>query len=911
MAATPSQPLPPKEQALFRSVVKHYEAKAYKKAIKAADAILKKFAEHGETLAMKGLTINSQVDGAQKDGKKEEAYELVRRGLKADLRSHVTWHVYGLLYRSDREYREAIKCYLNALRIDKENAQILRDLANLQVQMRDLSGYVDTRHTLLTLKPSNRNNWISFAVAHHINKNHTMAVEILESYEKTLEEVPSNEAYEHSEMLMYKSRVLEEGGRLQEALEVLELNDAKIRDRWGRAQSRASLLLRLGQASAAGVNGLQVWKAEAAYRALIELNPDHYRMHEGLQAALGLRPAPGAALTDDQRTRLGTLYKDLQELYPRSSACRRIPLDCLTGAAFEAALADYCKKYLIKGVPSLFVDLLPLYADAAKVATTHALFERWCATLRTGDGFGDGTGSEVGQAFVWTLLFLAQSYNHAGRFADALKLADEAILVSPSTTEGFSIKGKILAHAGCPEGAAHLAEAARRGDLGDRYLNSMAVRALLDAGRPDAADLTAGLFVRDDAGAPPSSVLYDMQHMWYEVAAGDCHWRLGDLSKALKKYVAVTKHFDDIHEDQFDFHGYCMRKMTLRAYIDMLNMEDKLYGSDYYSQAATGAITAYLALHDAPKAADAEADEEAKMKLMSADEKKKYKLKKKKEEKNAVKAADEKKAAEEAMRVAREAAAKAAAAATGDKKKTGGGPAKEKDADPDGAKLAATADPLGEATKLVVMLKEHAGARVSTQLAAFGVYRRKGRLLLALAAVTRAAAASDGGPGHPDVHVAVVRLAALAAASPPANPAAAAVLSDGVKALLAPSTDAVSYAKAWQAEHAGASGGVRARIAAATAAVALDGSVAAKAAALALVTGSQLTSVSHADAVAALAALTDKGSPLADEAAAAAFNASAAKAFPYSASFGGDAQVTNYEVFQFDGLLEAFGKLSF
>lgn len=173
-----SQPLPPKEAALFRSVVKHYENKQYKKALKAADAILKKFAEHGETLAMKGLTINNQVDGAQKvnddqssqcprrtlrttcmgawafwhdmaaaagqtvcwsghacmhaaaacmhgtppctihvaatpdrkhtrththactvsgaqDGKKEEAYELVRRGLKADLRSHVTWHVYG------------------------------------------------------------------------------------------------------------------------------------------------------------------------------------------------------------------------------------------------------------------------------------------------------------------------------------------------------------------------------------------------------------------------------------------------------------------------------------------------------------------------------------------------------------------------------------------------------------------------------------------------------------------------------------------------------------------------------------------------------------------------------------------------------------------------------------------------
>eukprot|EP00955_Chlamydomonas_euryale_P088548 364389-Chlamydomonas_euryale.AAC.10 len=84
-----TQPLPSKEQALFRSVIKHYENKQYKKAVKAADQILKKFPDHGETLAMKGLTLNHQ------DGKKEEAYELVRKGLKADLKSHVCWHVYG------------------------------------------------------------------------------------------------------------------------------------------------------------------------------------------------------------------------------------------------------------------------------------------------------------------------------------------------------------------------------------------------------------------------------------------------------------------------------------------------------------------------------------------------------------------------------------------------------------------------------------------------------------------------------------------------------------------------------------------------------------------------------------------------------------------------------------------------
>ena len=54
-----------------------------------------------------------------------------------NFRSHVCWHVYGLMYRSDRDYREAIKCYRNALRLDKENAQILRDLSLLQVLLLD------------------------------------------------------------------------------------------------------------------------------------------------------------------------------------------------------------------------------------------------------------------------------------------------------------------------------------------------------------------------------------------------------------------------------------------------------------------------------------------------------------------------------------------------------------------------------------------------------------------------------------------------------------------------------------------------------------------------------------------------------------------------------------------------------
>jgi hypothetical protein len=51
------------------------------------------------------------------------------------VRSHICWHVFGLIQKSDKNLKEASKCYLNALRIDPSNQNILRDLSSLQVQV--------------------------------------------------------------------------------------------------------------------------------------------------------------------------------------------------------------------------------------------------------------------------------------------------------------------------------------------------------------------------------------------------------------------------------------------------------------------------------------------------------------------------------------------------------------------------------------------------------------------------------------------------------------------------------------------------------------------------------------------------------------------------------------------------------
>ena len=127
-AAVPpgQQVLVGKEASTFKEVNRLYECRDFKKALRLCDDILKKVADHGETMALKAMCLHGS-------GKKEEALELSRRALKANMKSQVTWHVLGTMHRSDMNHREAMRCFLQALKWDKDNLNILRDVATVQV----------------------------------------------------------------------------------------------------------------------------------------------------------------------------------------------------------------------------------------------------------------------------------------------------------------------------------------------------------------------------------------------------------------------------------------------------------------------------------------------------------------------------------------------------------------------------------------------------------------------------------------------------------------------------------------------------------------------------------------------------------------------------------------------------------
>ena len=258
---------------------------------------------------MKALIINSQ-------GHSEEAFALAKEALRNDMKSHITWHVYGLLWRSQKNFEEASKAYKFALKIAPDSQQIQRDLAWLQVQMRDYQGFIQTRRTILQERSNVRSHWTAMAIAYHIAGELAGAEKTLTAFEGTLKQVPPRSDIENSEAAMYKNSIIAEMGETERALEHLESINHIVLDRVAWMEMRARYLLQLGRKE----------DAEQAYRALLERNNEYRAYYDGLESALGLDKADKESLQ-----RLEELYQSYAEKNERTDAPRRIPLDFLTG----------------------------------------------------------------------------------------------------------------------------------------------------------------------------------------------------------------------------------------------------------------------------------------------------------------------------------------------------------------------------------------------------------------------------------------------------------------------------------------------------------------------------------------------------------------------------------------------------
>ncbi|KIM24065.1 hypothetical protein M408DRAFT_331983 [Serendipita vermifera MAFF 305830] len=707
-------PLPAKEAALFKTLLAQYEARQLKKAIKTADQILKKAGTHGETISMKGLVLTYQ-------GKREEGLELVKKGVALDLSSHICWHVYGLVHKQEKNYGEALKCYSQALKFDATNMNILRDAATLQAQLRMFDTLEQTRLTILKLRMSLRQNWVALAVAYALNSNWAACQKLLEEFLVLAKSVPPYDP-EFSELLLFYITALERNEQYQTALDKLvqAVESNQIVDRMRTSIIHPRLLKKLGR----------VEDATAYYKKLIARNPDCYESYQAYFEHLGLSLEGSSA--EDAEKIISELETFAAE-FPRALVPQRIILTVTKGEHFERVAKKYIHRALKKNLPSLFVDLKPLYKDQEKCQTIQTIVEDYKTELEAAQG-STGEDAESPTTYVWTLYYLGLHYSAIKDFVRANELLETAISHTPTLPELVMAKARNLKRAGDYVGAVASMDAARELDGQDRFLNTKCATYHLKAGDVEGAQNLLGMFTKKDA-ATPAKDLEDMQSFKFLLEDGVANMRNNHLAIALKRFISIDGIFLDMHEDQYDFHSYCIRRFTLNIYLDIIHWDDELRWNPIYIKAVVNACKIYLRLFDEPGLAAAQTAPVPK-----ADEKKS----KKQVKKERIKAAEE---ARRASLLDKE----------GDETNR-----EKKDDDPDGHKAISVEDPIEQAAKLLQPFTARNHQNVDIWIMTYDVAIRRKKYLQALRALESVRAIDAS---HPQLHYRLIDLQVIVSTS--------------------------------------------------------------------------------------------------------------------------------------------------
>jgi len=659
---------------------------------------LRKNPNHADTQAMKALIISNQ-------GQQKEAFALAKMALNNNMKSHVCWHVYGLLYRAEKNFDESIKAYKFALRLDPESVPIQRDLAHLQIQMRDYQGYIQSRRNMLQQKPGFRQNWTALAVAHHLAGNMEDAENVLTTYEDTLKQKPTRADMEHWEAVLYKNYIIAESGEYEKALEHLDAVGKKSPDVLGVMEMRAEYLLKLGKNA----------DAANAYAALLDRNPDDSAYYDALISSKGLGEGDEAAIKE--------LYETWATKFPRSDVPRRRPLNFLSGETFRDAADTYLQRMLRKGVPSAFANIKHLYSDRSKLEMIQNLTERYVKGDMQPQMNGSAKSSSEGDSSRFhssALYFLAQHYNyHLSRdLSKAQKYIGEALESDPESVDFHQTKARTLKYLGAIPEAMESMEKARSLDERDRAINTKCAKYQLRNDQNEKALDTMSKFTRNETAGGPLGDLHDMQCIWYLTEDGQSYLRQRRLGLALKRFHAAFNVFDIWQEDQFDFHNFSLRKGMIRAYVDMLRWEDRLRDHPFYAQIALSAISAYIQLYDSPDLVHGPIPNgingDGQSAAANAAERKKAVKKAKKEQQKVGKAEADKK---EALKTSKGTV------------KSADGEVKKDDADPLGKTLVETKEPLQDAMKFLTPLLDSNPGNIEAQCMGFEVYFRRSESL--------------------------------------------------------------------------------------------------------------------------------------------------------------------------------------
>lgn len=264
MAKAEHSVLPPKDASTFRQMMDLYNMKQFKKSLKVADALLLKYPNHGEVLSFRALILTNTDPN-----KRDEIMQFAREGLRHDLKSYLCWHVLGVVYKQRKMFKDSVKCFITALRLDPRNDRLVRDICSLHIELGDYSNFRKYASIALQLKSTSYREWMVYSLSHYMCGSIDKALKISQEAQTIFSGSYGVEPFEISGSILYTAMLMEQCGQYDECIQFLINSEHLVLD----------VVMHLERLGRAAVFAKRWDVAHQSYKKLAAINTGSARYH--------------------------------------------------------------------------------------------------------------------------------------------------------------------------------------------------------------------------------------------------------------------------------------------------------------------------------------------------------------------------------------------------------------------------------------------------------------------------------------------------------------------------------------------------------------------------------------------------------------------------------------------------------
>ncbi|ELP90698.1 hypothetical protein EIN_024070 [Entamoeba invadens IP1] len=547
---------------LFSDACKDYERKDYNGALLKCEKILSSLPENGEALSMKNLAkyFKREQSGA-------DTMKGIKNALKNNLRSPTIWHLYGIVAREQKDYVESLKAFKTMNNIDGKSLALKRDLFCLQIQNRDFLGAVDTIDQMIVLRKDYQNNFICKAVASFMGGQNDKALNALDYF--LLHYSDNSDKVRYNDLLMFKIQILMKGKLYNAVLDFIKTNTDNLLEGIKAKEYVATCLTELGK------------KQEALdmLETLLKINKNNTTYHELVLKNLNITNA--LEMTPEQFD----VFKKFNEklcigdtLYGTTETLCYQQYD----EVFEQDITKFIVKLLENSRINVFKILSPLFNKntsrnhAEKRTFVENSFLRIAEALKNCTSYKTLSAKFIQQHHIPIIQARIVFLLKGGKTEEALAYA-----TAIDETE-FNLKYYYLAKCHMKLGQFPLAlrEIKTAFDLNpnDRFFYNKAIKYALIAGDITKAENLSKTKDNSEEDLKTESLIFTLRF-------AEAYLKSGNKDLARKRALMILQKFDKGVTDMFEFHLYVYEKLSICAYLDLMDNNMKYQDSDIKKKA--------------------------------------------------------------------------------------------------------------------------------------------------------------------------------------------------------------------------------------------------------------------------------------------------------------------------------------